>query len=399
MLVSTTKSNRRPQNGHKIDCETSIGANSFFEFDGLPRLKYNLNDSRIKSKQDRNTMSQPLRLLMVEDSQDDALLIVRELRRNGWEPQYERVDTEAAMTAALDGHSWDLTISDYSMPNFGGPAALALHQKKALDVPFICVSGAIGEDIAVEMMKAGAHDYVMKNNLARLPVAVDRELRAAEERRSRRQIEAARAHLAFIVESCEDAIVGKTLVGVVTSWNRAAERLYGYTAGEIIGQSAVMLVPPDRPQDWQKTLELMRRGEPIESFETVGLRKDGQPIDVALTISPIKDATGQVVGASTVARDVTQRKREEQERLKLIQELQDALKQVKTLSGLLPICASCKKIRDDNGYWQQVETYIQKHSNADFTHGICPECLQRLYPKYNEAVDSVPTSATAQPQA
>ena len=96
---------------------------------------------------------------------------------------------------------------------------------------------------------------------------------------------------------------------------------------------------------------------------------------------------------------MTQRKREEQERLKLIQELQDALKQVKTLSGLLPICASCKKIRDDNGYWQQVETYIQKHSNADFTHGICPECLQRLYPKYNEAVDSVPTSATAQPQA
>ena len=249
--------------------------------------------------------------------------------------------------------------------------------------------------------EATKSDYANFLTAADLPFSqrrIRRDPRALK-RRSRRQIEAARAHLAFIVESCEDAIVGKTLVGVVTSWNRAAERLYGYTAGEIIGQSAVMLVPPDRPQDWQKTLELMRRGEPIESFETVGLRKDGQPIDVALTISPIKDATGQVVGASTVARDVTQRKREEQERLKLIQELQDALKQVKTLSGLLPICASCKKIRDDNGYWQQVETYIQKHSNADFTHGICPECLQRLYPKYNEAVDSVPTSATAQPQA
>jgi hypothetical protein len=87
-----------------------------------------------------------------------------------------------------------------------------------------------------------------------------------------------------------------------------------------------------------------------------------------------------VVGASAIVRDITQIKREEQERLKLIQDLTAALSQVKALSGLLPICASCKKIRDDRGYWQQVETYIKERSNADFTHGICPECVQRLYP-------------------
>jgi hypothetical protein len=87
-----------------------------------------------------------------------------------------------------------------------------------------------------------------------------------------------------------------------------------------------------------------------------------------------------VVAASAIVRDITQLKREEQERLKLIQELTEALSQVKTLSGLLPICASCKKIRDDRGYWQQVETYLKERSNVDFTHGICPECIQRLYP-------------------
>src|SRR5204863_260333 len=108
------------------------------------------------------------------------------------------------------------------------------------------------------------------------------------------------------------------------------------------------LVPSYRPLDMPGTLDLIKRGEPIEPFETVGIRKDGQPIDVSLTISPIKDSSGNVIGASTVARDITQRKREERERLKLIQELTEALATVKTLSGLLPICASCKKIRDDN---------------------------------------------------
>jgi PAS domain S-box-containing protein len=339
-------------------------------------------------------MSNSLRVLIVEDSEDDALLIARELKRAGASVTFKRVETRASMLEALCGEPWDLIVSDYSLPQFGGPAALTLCREKGLDIPFISVSGAIGEDIAVEMMKAGAHDYVMKNNLARLAVAVERELRAAEERRERRQIEASRAHLASIVESCEDAIDGQNLDGLVTSWNMGAEQLYGYAASEMIGKSASILVPPYRPHDWPEILELIKRGEPVESFETVRIRKDNSVIDVSMTISPIKDASGKLIGASTVGRDITQRKREEQERLKLIQELTDALAQVKTLSGLLPICASCKKIRDDNGYWQQVETYIQKHSNADFTHGICPDCIKRLYPEYSDAL--TPNNSPAQ---
>src|SRR5258708_25790986 len=110
------------------------------------------------------------------------------------------------MIAALEVNTWDLIVSDYSLPQFGGPAALALYREKGLDIPFISVSGAIGEDIAVEMMKAGAHDYVMKNNLARLAVAVERELRAADERRQRRPNSGARAHLACIVVSFLESI-------------------------------------------------------------------------------------------------------------------------------------------------------------------------------------------------
>ena len=131
-------------------------------------------------------MSIPLRLLLVEDSEDDARLVVRELRRH-YELIYERVDTPAATNDALDKPGWDMVISDYSMPQFSGLDVLALVRERNLDIPFIIVSGTIGEETAVEAMKAGAHDYLIKGNLTRLIPAVDRELREAKIRQERRQ--------------------------------------------------------------------------------------------------------------------------------------------------------------------------------------------------------------------
>src|SRR5574341_70491 len=132
-------------------------------------------------------MAKLLRVLIVEDSEDDARLLLRELRRGGYNVTHERVDTAEALNAALDQQVWDIVISDYSLPQFSGPAALALVQKKGLDLPFIIMSGTIGEEIAVETMKAGAHDYIMKNNLARLIPVIERELIEAVNRRDRRQ--------------------------------------------------------------------------------------------------------------------------------------------------------------------------------------------------------------------
>lgn len=134
-------------------------------------------------------MSTPLRVLVVEDLEDDALLIMRALRRGGYEPAFERVDTPQAMHAALEKRDWDLVIADYSMPHFSGLAALALLRETGVDLPFIIVSGTIGEDVAVMAMKSGAHDYVMKDKLARLGPAVQRELEEAQVRLARRQAE------------------------------------------------------------------------------------------------------------------------------------------------------------------------------------------------------------------
>jgi PAS domain S-box-containing protein len=127
------------------------------------------------------------------------------------------------------------------------------------------------------------------------------------------------------VKSCNDAIIGKTLDGKIVSWNAGAEKLYGYSAAEMIGQPIRMLCPQNRPEEIGELMERIKLGEQVEQVETVRVRKDGSRVEVSVVISPIKDANGQIIGASSVSRDISQRKLEENERLTLIQELTAAL--------------------------------------------------------------------------
>lgn len=142
-------------------------------------------------------MDKRLRALIVDDSDDDTLLLVLELKRNGYTPEYRRVDTAPAMREALQRETWDVILADYTMPQFSAMAALSIVQASGLDLPFIVVSGNIGEDIAVAAMKAGAHDYIMKNSLKRLVPAIERELRDYEVRRERKRAEERLAYLAY----------------------------------------------------------------------------------------------------------------------------------------------------------------------------------------------------------
>jgi sigma-B regulation protein RsbU (phosphoserine phosphatase) len=134
-------------------------------------------------------LTKPLHILIVEDYEEDSLLLLRELRRAGYDPAHERVETPEAMRSALANREWDIVISDYVLPKFSGLDALTVLKDSGIDLPFIIVSGNIGEDIAVEAMKAGAHDYIIKGNLSRLVPAVERELREAGMRRARRKAE------------------------------------------------------------------------------------------------------------------------------------------------------------------------------------------------------------------
>jgi len=140
----------------------------------------------------------------------------------------------------------------------------------------------------------------------------------------RRRADEALARLAAIVKSSDDAIVSKTLDGVITSWNGGAEKLFGYPAAEAIGQSIFLIVPPDRHAEEERVLERVRRGEAVEHFETMRRRKDGSLVDVSLTVSPVTDSRGRVVGASKIARDIAERKRVERERAQLYEDAQQA---------------------------------------------------------------------------
>ena len=135
-------------------------------------------------------MDTSLRLLILEDSEDDAALLVDELQRGGYDVSFERVDTHDALDSALEKKNWDLVISDYSMPHFSGLDALNLLRAKESNLPFIFVSGTIGEETAVAALKTGAQDYLIKTNLKRLVPAVQRELREANERRERKRFRA-----------------------------------------------------------------------------------------------------------------------------------------------------------------------------------------------------------------
>jgi PAS domain S-box-containing protein len=298
------------------------------------------------------------------------------------------------------------------------------------------------------------------------------------------------------VDASDDAIIGKTMDGTIISWNKGAEKIYGYKAEEILGRSISVLIPLDHSNEFPEIMVRLQRGEHIEKYETRRIHKDGHPIDVSITISPVKNKGGMLVGASVVARDITLQKQaddalrlsEERFRVALknapvvvfshdlelrytwinspllalaredyvgrtdtevflgedgarltaikkevlrtgieahaevtvtlkgvrhyfnllveplrdskeillgllcsaiditslketIVKLQQALDEIQLLSGLLPICASCKKIRDEHETWQVLEAYIQTHSEAKFSHGICPDCLQKLYPE------------------
>jgi len=202
-------------------------------------------------------MKTKLRILIVEDVAEDAALMQRELAQAGGEVTSKRVETEGELREALALGGWDAVLCDYTLPQFSGKRALIIVRAIDPDLPFIYVSGTMGEDVAVEAMKSGAQDYVMKNNLKRLAPAVERELREAQVRREHRKLQA--------------------------------------------------------------------------------------------------------------------------DRERLITELQAALMDVKRLSGLLPICSGCKKIRNERNEWQRLEFFIREHSEAQFTHSLCPDCLKKFY--------------------
>src|SRR5438093_6356161 len=262
-------------------------------------------------------MGVPLRLLLVEDSEDDARLLVRELTRGGFEPVVERVETASTMRAALDRQPWDVVVGDYSLPHFGGAAALELLRDSGLDVPFIIVSGTIGEEKAVAAMKAGASDYVSKDNLKRLVPVIEREVREAAGRRERHRTEAAlrasEVSYSTLVEHSPVGIYRSNTEGRFLSVNAALVRILGYaSAAEVLQLDMARDVYAD-PAERRRLLERdTYTDRQYDEVEATWKRKDGARLTVQLSVRAVRQGA-RVEYYETFVRDVTEQRRLQQQ--------------------------------------------------------------------------------------
>src|SRR6266481_2706666 len=252
-------------------------------------------------------MGIPLRVLIVEDSEDDVRLLARELKRGGYDVTHEQVDTAPAMQAALDRQVWDVVIGDFSMPKFSGVEALALVRERGLDIPYICVSGTITEELAVAAMKAGANDWVTKGQLKRLLPAIERELREAKGRAALRATEASYATL---VEHAPVGIYRSNPDGRFLAVNSALVRLLGYeSADELLGLNLSRDVYADAAER-QRLLDRDSYTErEYDEVEATWKRKDGRLLTVQLSVRAVRNGSGRVEYYETFVRDVTEQRR------------------------------------------------------------------------------------------
>jgi PAS domain S-box-containing protein len=263
---------------------------------------------------DRADMTTLLRVLLIEDSEDDAALIARELRRGGYELTCTRVDTATGLTKALTGGGWDLITCDWEMPQFSGSVALEMVRAHDVDVAVIVVSGEVGEEFAVTAMKEGADDLVSKNRLTRLVPAVEHGLRAGEERRARRRAEEAlrqsEEHFRTLTENTSDLVAVLHLDGMIAYASPSHERLLGYRSEELVGHNTFALVHPDDLAVATAVAGYAAEHPGVaQSFEWRARHKDGSWRHVESIVKALNQPQG-LLGIIN-SRDITDRKRAE----------------------------------------------------------------------------------------
>ena len=276
-----------------------------------------------------------LRVLVVEDSEFDARMLIGLLRAGGFEPEFERVETEDGMRTALRQAQWEVILADYNLPDFSAPRALEVLQESQLDIPFIIVSGGIGEDTAVAAMKSGAHDYLMKGNLARLVPAVERELREAAVRASRRQtvkdLRASELRHRSLIESTTDIIAVLDCKGTIQFVSPACERVLGMSAEALTGSDWFGLAHEGERERLRSEFG-QGVGQDGKQFAIKGrfTAADGSERVMDITASNLL-ADEAIAGVVINARDITERLKEQaamhesEEQFRVAREIQQHL--------------------------------------------------------------------------
>jgi PAS domain S-box-containing protein len=345
------------------------------------------------------TATRTLRVLLLEDSENDAMLLRRELRRGGYEPVLARVHTpegmkEAWRAAEAGGRPFHVVISDYYMPRFGAPAALQLLRKLDPDVPFIVVSGKVGEDAAVEIMKAGADDYLTKENMSRLCPAIERELREGEVKRER-ELALSRSEDRFkrLVEQAADAIFVHDLEGRFVDVNRQACEGLGYTREELLALSVADIETDLEPGSLKKLWKRIASGPPL-TLEGAHRRKDGTTFPVEVRVGVFAAEERPLMLA--LARDISGRREAEEK-------VREAEARYRTLVEQIPAVTYIQEpLQSDN---PKAITYMSPQYEAMLGYPANAEMvdeehwLKTLHPEDRERVlaEEIRTDETGEP--
>jgi PAS domain S-box-containing protein len=320
-----------------------------------------------------------IRLLIVDDNDDDREITARELSRDFPDVSLTQVSSAESLDAVFASSAdFDLLVTDYQLVWSDGIRVIARAKERWPEMPVIMFTGTGNEEIAVEAMKAGVYDYLLKTpkNYGRLSSAVRAALKKKEHAT---ELAAAEARYTTLFDTVPVGLFRSTPGGELLDVNPAFALLLERDREELIGSNFAELHPDARGFDlWREELEREGSVTWVESrFQTAS----GKIRWVKIHAKALREAPGQEIIYEGSVEDVTNSKEAEAERDLLINDLKEALSKVRSLSGLLPICSSCKKIRDGQGQWNMLETYIENHSHAHFTHSFCPDCARRLYPE------------------
>lgn len=321
-----------------------------------------------------------MNVLIVEDSQNDTDLLILELQRGGFNPNYERVETVEAMEKALQEKSWDIILSDYSMPDFSAPAALETLQKSGLDIPFIVISGTVGEEIAVECLKAGAHDFLVKGQLIRLLPAIKRELQEAQVRKARKEAEdALRKSERQLSDFFENATVGLHWVGpdgTILRANRAELEMLGYSEEEYIGHHiaefhADELVISD-------ILGRLSGNEILKNYPARLRCKDGSIKEVLIS-SNVYWENGEFIHTRCFTRDISELKEAQRELQLYTKKLEQSNKELEHFATIAShdLQAPLRKIQAFSDMLKQSDGDTLSKEGKDYLERLC-KSTQRM---------------------
>ncbi|MFO7713717.1 response regulator [Desulfosarcina sp.] len=258
--------------------------------------------------------------------------------------------------------------------------------QERLDVPVVYLTAHSDQATLSRAKLTGPFGYILKP-FDEHDLKIQIEL-ALFKHRAERQLRQQRELLRVTLSSIGDAVIATDADSCITFINPVAASLIGWPLEEATGKqlkevfgvmdgfTRKVLTDPFK--------DVLASGRNMDlKVHTLLLGHGGREVPIESSAAPIRDLGGCIIGVVLVFRDISDRRRAEAEKDAMIADLKEAMGKIKTLSGMLPICSACKKIRDDKGYWNQIETYIRDHSEAEFTHGICPDCIRKLYPDYH----------------